>query len=91
VLVNLLNPNVWIFWSLVGGPLLAEALRRSPGAAALFLVAFYLPLVGIGGVLVALFGAVGRLGPRAARLLSGVSALAFLGLGIAQLWRGAAG
>jgi len=91
VLVNLLNPNVWIFWSLVGGPLLAAALRRSPGAAGLFLLGFYLPLVGVGAALVALFGAVGRLGPRAARTLAGASALAFLGLGLAQLWRGAAG
>jgi threonine/homoserine/homoserine lactone efflux protein len=90
-LVNLLNPNAWLFWSLVGGPLLAGALRAGPAEAGLFLLAFYLPLVGVNAALVAVFGAVGRLGPTAARVLGGVSALAFLSLGLLQLWRGALG
>jgi threonine/homoserine/homoserine lactone efflux protein len=84
-LVNLLNPNAWLFWSLVGGPLLAGAVRASAGEAALFLAAFYLPLTATNAALVAAFGAVGRLGPRAARALGGASALAFLALGLAQL------
>jgi len=91
VLVNLLNPNVWIFWSLIGGPRLAGALAASGEAAGFFLLAFYLPLLATGAALVVLFGALGRLGPRAARLLGGASALAFLGLGLVQLWRAAAG
>lgn len=91
VLVNLLNPNVWLFWSLVGGPLLAGALRESPGQALLFLAAFYLPLAITNAALVVAFGAVGRLGPRAARTLGGISAVAFLGLGLAQLWQAARG
>jgi threonine/homoserine/homoserine lactone efflux protein len=86
-LVNLLNPNAWLFWSLVGGPLLAGALRASPGDALAFLAAFYLPLTATNAALVATFGAVGRLGPRAARALGGVSAAAFLVLGLMQLWR----
>lgn len=90
-LVNLLNPNAWLFWSLVGGPLLAAALRRGAGEAAAFLAAFYLPLTATNAALVAAFGAVGRLGPRAARGLGGISAVAFLALGLAQLWRAALG
>jgi threonine/homoserine/homoserine lactone efflux protein len=91
VLVNLLNPNAWLFWSLVGGPLLAGALAGAPGQAALFLAAFYLPLAATNAALVVAFGAVGRLGPRAARALGGVSAVAFLALGLVQLWRAARG
>jgi threonine/homoserine/homoserine lactone efflux protein len=90
-LLNLLNPNVWLFWSLVGAPLLAGALRHSPGQAALFLAGFYLPLTATNGALVLAFGAVGRLGPRAARSLGGLSSAAFLVLGLAQLWRAALG
>jgi threonine/homoserine/homoserine lactone efflux protein len=90
-LVNLLNPNAWLFWSLVGGPLLAGALRAAPGEALLFLGAFYLPLTATNAALVAAFGAVGRLGPRAARILGGASAAAFLALGLTQLWRAALG
>ena len=91
VLVNLLNPNCWLFWSLVGGPLLAAALAASPAEAALFLAAFYLPLAAPNPALVAAFGAEGRLGPRAARALGGISAVAFLALGLVQLWRAAHG
>jgi threonine/homoserine/homoserine lactone efflux protein len=90
-LVNLLNPNAWLFWSLVGAPLLAAALRDSPGQAALFLVAFYLPLTATNAGLVLVFGAVGRLGPGAARALGGLSAAAFLVLGLSQLWQAALG
>jgi threonine/homoserine/homoserine lactone efflux protein len=90
-LVNLTNPNAWIFWSLVGSPILAEALRAAPASAALFLAGFYVALTGTNAALVLLFGAVGRLGPGVARALAGVSAAAFLVLGLTQLWRAALG
>jgi threonine/homoserine/homoserine lactone efflux protein len=91
VLVNLTNPNVWIFWSLVGGPTLAVALREAPGGAAAFLAGFYLSLVSTNAALLILFGAVGRLGPGVARALAGVSAAAFLLLGLTQLGRAVIG
>jgi len=91
VLVNLTNPNAWIFWSLVGGPTLAVALRESPGAAAAFLAGFYLSLLSTNAALVLLFGAMGRLGPGVARALAGASAAAFLLLGLTQLGRAALG
>jgi threonine/homoserine/homoserine lactone efflux protein len=88
VLVNLLNPNAWLFWSLVGGPILAGTLRAAPLQPLAFLGSFYLSLTATNAFTVLVFGAVGRLGPRAARLLGGLSAVAFLLLGLAQLWRG---
>jgi threonine/homoserine/homoserine lactone efflux protein len=90
VLVNLLNPNAWIFWSLVGGPILAGALRQSGPHPLAFLGGFYLTLTATNAATVLVFGAVGRLGPGAARALGGLSALAFLVLGLLQLWQGAA-
>ena len=90
-LVNVTNPNAWIFWSLVGSPILAGALRTAPASAVLFLGGFYVALTGTNAALIVLFGAVGRLGPRVARALAGVSAAAFLALGAVQLWRAAAG
>jgi threonine/homoserine/homoserine lactone efflux protein len=89
VLVNVLNPNAWIFWSLVGGPILAGALRGPVSHPLVFLGGFYLTLTITNAATVLVFGAVGRLGPRAARALGGLSALAFLGLGLLQLWRAA--
>lgn len=46
VVANLLNPNPYLFWGTVGGPLVAEALSISVFAALLFLVPFYGMLVG---------------------------------------------
>ena len=46
VLVNLLSPHPWIFWAVVGGPLLVGAWQRSPGTAVAFLGGFYTLLVG---------------------------------------------
>jgi threonine/homoserine/homoserine lactone efflux protein len=89
VLVNLLNPNAWIFWSLVGGPILAGTPRGAPGLPLAFLGAFYLTLTATNAGTVLVFGAVGRLGPRAARALAGLSGVALLVLGLAQLWRSA--
>jgi threonine/homoserine/homoserine lactone efflux protein len=89
VLVNLLNPNAWIFWSLVGGPILAGALRQDAPHPLAFLGGFYVTLTATNAATVLVFGAVGRLGPRAARALGGLSAVAFLAMGVAQLWRAA--
>ncbi len=89
VLLNLLNPNAWIFWSLVGGPILAGALREDAPHPLAFLSGFYVALTATNAATVLVFGAVGRLGPRAARALGGLSVVAFLALGLAQLWRAA--
>ena len=87
VVVNLLNPNAWIFWSLVGAPLLAQAARASAGDALTFLAGFYLPLVATNAALVAGFGALGGLGARVQRCLAASSGAAFLAMGGLQLVR----
>jgi threonine/homoserine/homoserine lactone efflux protein len=45
-LANLLNPHPWLFWLTVGTATLAKAMAASGLAAAAFLGAFYLMLVG---------------------------------------------
>ncbi len=47
VAVNLLSPHPWVFWIGVGGPLLIGYATTSWGLALLFLLGFYLLLVGI--------------------------------------------
>lgn len=44
--VNLLSPHPWVFWIGVGGPLLIGYATQSWGAGLLFLLGFYLLLVG---------------------------------------------
>jgi threonine/homoserine/homoserine lactone efflux protein len=89
--VNLTNPNAWIFWSLVGGPVLAEAWRDAPVRALAFLAGFYLFLTGGNFALVWLASAASRLGPRFTRALGLVSGAALLAFGLWQIGRGLAG
>lgn len=57
IIANLLNPNPYLFWLTVGGPLILKTSRNGLTSAALFLTLFYGCLVG-SKILVAL--AVGR-------------------------------
>ena len=90
-LVNFLNPNPYLFWSLVGGPLLLAAWRKAPLNSVALLGGFYVVLIGGMAVGVILFGTTGKLGPGVNRALLGISALALFGLGIYQILLGLMG
>lgn len=88
VTVNLLNPNPYLGWSLVMGPLLMKAWQRSPGSGIALLCAFYgtmvITLMGI----IIIFGVASNTAPRVSRSLIGISAVALGVFGIIQLWLG---
>jgi threonine/homoserine/homoserine lactone efflux protein len=90
-LVNVLNPNPYISWSLVLGPLLLKAWRQAPADGVALLAGFYgtmvLSLVGT----IALFATARNLGPRVTRVLIGLSALALACFGCYLLWSGVGG
>jgi threonine/homoserine/homoserine lactone efflux protein len=86
--VNLLNPNPWISWSLVMGPLLLQAWREGPTSAVALLAGFYGVLVAGLAAGIALFGMAAGLGERARRSLMGLSAVALAGCGAYLLWSG---
>ena len=86
--VNLLNPNPYLFWSLVGGPLLLTGWRESPLNGIGLLLGFYIAIIGSMAVGVVLLSTTGRLGPKVNRALLGISALALFGMGIYQIWLG---
>lgn len=46
VLVNMLSPHPYLFWLSVGAPAMTKAWAITPGAAAAFVMSFYLFLVG---------------------------------------------
>jgi threonine/homoserine/homoserine lactone efflux protein len=74
-LVNLLNPNPWLSWSLVLGPLLLKAWREGPWRAVVLLAGFYgVMVLGLAAIIV-LFGLARRLGPAVNRALIGFSAV----------------
>jgi threonine/homoserine/homoserine lactone efflux protein len=90
-LVNVLNPNPYISWSLVLGPLLLKAWRETPAHGVALLAAFYGTMVlSLAGTIV-LFAAARNLGPRVNRVLIGLSSVALACFGCYLLWSGIGG
>ena len=83
--MNLLNPNPYIFWGTVGGPILLLGWGQGVGHAALFLAGMYTMLVGGLALLIYLFGTVGALSAGVRWWLAVLSAVALLLFGLAQL------
>lgn len=87
-LMNFLNPNPYIFWSVAAGPILIAGWNLSPINGVAFLLGFYVIMVLALALLIFLFASAGSLGPRVNRGLLGLSAAALLTFGVYQLWKG---
>lgn len=87
-LMNLLNPNPYLFWGLAAGPILLEGWRHSVAHGVTFLLGFYGTLIGGFALFIILFATARRLGPQVSRLLTGVSAVALFVFGLYQLVQG---
>jgi threonine/homoserine/homoserine lactone efflux protein len=85
-LVNLLNPNPYLGWSLVMGPLLLKGWREAPANGLALLAGFYSTLVVSTMGIILLFGLAGSFGPKVSRILVGISALALAAFGVYELW-----
>jgi threonine/homoserine/homoserine lactone efflux protein len=88
VLVNLLNPNPYLAWSLVLGPLLIKSWNEAPINGVVLLFAFYGSMVIYSIGLTGLFAATRNFGPRIIRISVGISVIAFAAFGFYQLWAG---
>lgn len=87
-MVNLLNPNPYLGWMLVMGPLLMKGWRESSLNGISLVLGFYGTMVLGGAGIVLLFSSLRNLGPRLIRALIGLSALGLASLGLFQLWQG---
>jgi threonine/homoserine/homoserine lactone efflux protein len=85
VTINLLNPNPYLTWSLVMGPMLIDAWHENPAHGISLVTGFYGTLVLTTAVIIIIFGVIRRLGPVVIRTLVGVSAIALAGFGIYQI------
>ena len=86
--VNFLNPNPWLGWSLVMGPLFLAGYREAPVRGVAFVVGFYVTMVACLVGLITLFAFARQLGPRVRRVTLGLSVIALAGFGGYQLWLG---
>ncbi len=88
VVVSLLNPNPYLGWSLVLGPILIKAWTASPVNGVVLLTGFYGSMVVYSIGMIWLFAAARNLGPKVTRISIAISAVALLIFGIYQLWSG---
>jgi threonine/homoserine/homoserine lactone efflux protein len=88
VTVNLLNPNPYLAWSLVMGPLLLKAWQETPVNGLALMAAFYGAMISANIVIIFAFAAIGKLGPKLNKILIGISVVALAGFGLYQLWLG---
>jgi threonine/homoserine/homoserine lactone efflux protein len=91
VFVNFLNPNPWLGWSLVLGPLFLAGSAESPLRGVGLVVGFYGTMVCCLLGLVALLAYARRLGAWFSRATLGLSGVALACFGLYQLWLGLAG
>jgi hypothetical protein len=85
VVMNMLSPGPYIFWTLVAGPVLVAGWRESPAHGLAFLGGFYGSIVGGLAAIVLVFGLAARFGAGIKRHMLGISALALLVFGLYQL------
>lgn len=88
VFVNLLNPNPYLGWSLVMGPILIKGWNENPINGIALLISFYTAIVISLSALVFLFSNAGNLGVKINRILIGISVIALGCFGVYQLWLG---
>ena len=86
-LINLLNPNPYLGWSLVMGPAVVAAWAKSPGTAVSLLLAFYITMIVTSMVMIYLMGRALLLGPGARKVMNLISALLLVGLGLYFLYQ----
>ena len=87
-LINTLNPNPYIFWSLVTGTILLAGWRETPLHGLGFIIAFYGTMILSLSVIILVFSFARRLGTNVNLALLGISAIALLCFGLLQLWLG---
>jgi threonine/homoserine/homoserine lactone efflux protein len=80
-IVNWLNPNPYLFWTLVGGPTLIAALNQAVWYGVAFLVGMYSVFIGGMLAIAVVFHQARRLGPRIVRglLLISIGILVIFG------------
>ncbi|HEY3927423.1 MAG TPA: hypothetical protein VGL89_03520 [Candidatus Koribacter sp.] len=86
VVINLLNPNPYLGWSLVLGPLRLRGWHAAPRNGLAIGAGFYFALVGTTILVVLVFDLARNTGPRVARQLLAISVLALAAFGAYQLW-----
>lgn len=87
-LVQFLNPNPYLGWALILGPIVVSAWREAPSFGIAVIGAFYATMTTTLAILIYAFGSTRHFGPRFRRVLLIVSAMILAGLGVYQIVTG---
>jgi len=87
-LINWFNPNLYIGWSVILGPMVLSGWHKSPASGVAVVAGFYTTIVVVMIGMIFLFAAAKALGPQVRRSLIGLSSIALAVLGFYQLWLG---
>jgi threonine/homoserine/homoserine lactone efflux protein len=88
VMMNLLSPGPYTFWTLVTGPILLAATHQSWLHAGAFLLGFYAALIGGMLAIASVFHLARQLGPRLVRMLMLASVIILTIFGLLLIYRG---
>jgi threonine/homoserine/homoserine lactone efflux protein len=86
--INWLNPNPYISWSILLGPILINGWRTSPANGIAFLAGFYVVMIASMIGMILLFATTKRMGRRIQKGLIALTSVAMACFGIYQLWIG---
>jgi len=87
-LMNLFNPNIYIFWSTIGAPIVLDGFKQSSWHGFSFIIAMYATLIPTLAVIIFLSGAANRFTPRVREVLSLILGGLLLLFGVYQISQG---
>lgn len=90
-MTNLLSPGAYLFWMFATGPILVQGWREAPINGLSLLIGFYASFISCLILMIVIFGAASRLGPKLNQALLGISSIVLFGFGLYQLIRGIIG
>ena len=88
VITNLLNPNVYVFWFLIGGPLMASAADEEPLAPVAYALSFLVTIIIVKMAIALIFDRTrGSMSPRAYKIALGICGLGMIGFSAGVLYQ----
>ena len=88
VITNLLNPNVYVFWFLIGGPLMASAADEEPLAPVAYAVSFLITIIIVKMAIALIFDRTrGSMSPRVYKIALGICGLGMIGFSAGFLYQ----
>lgn len=88
VTMNLLNPNVYIFWATIGVPTILTGWQTSPWLGIYFALGFYATMIPVTMLWIVLLGTVGYLKPNVQKIIGWIIVALLVIVGITMIYNG---